>query len=161
MHDLYSAHVLDDGVENPVVGAASRVQANRLVTQGLANPSGFSTSGGEDELAQAVAILSGSRGSRGQLERWSGFGRTRSRDPAACFDVLVGGETLRCRVCLAFPDRLHGARSAEDLQRFLERGKVIGGDHHGCWVAMSRDRDSVMGALDVSYVLRKPVAGLA
>lgn len=32
VHDLYSAHVLNDGVDDPVVAAASRVQANQLIT---------------------------------------------------------------------------------------------------------------------------------
>jgi len=48
--DLYSARVLNDGVDDPVVAAASRVQANQLITKGFANPERVPDERAEDEL---------------------------------------------------------------------------------------------------------------
>jgi len=61
MCTIYVARVLDDGVDHPVVTAAGRMQANQLVTEGSADPSGFSTSGPKMNSTHAVTIFSGNR----------------------------------------------------------------------------------------------------
>lgn len=61
VHALYSACVLDDGVDDPVVATVGRVQTNQLSSEGFADPPRVLDERAEDELAQAVAIFSGNR----------------------------------------------------------------------------------------------------
>lgn len=42
--------MLDDGVDDPVVAAAGSVQANQLLTEGLANPTWVLNERAEEEL---------------------------------------------------------------------------------------------------------------
>ena len=50
VHDLYSASFPDDCVDDPIVAAAGRVQADQIVTEGFANPMRVLHERSKDEL---------------------------------------------------------------------------------------------------------------
>jgi hypothetical protein len=49
----------------------------------------------------------------------------------------------------------------EDVQGFLQRFQVVGGQHHCHWLAMPGDGDALMGALHLGDQLGEVIACVA
>jgi len=76
-----------------------------------------------------------------------------SRQTVTFFQLVIVRVTPCLAIFLALANCLDSTRSSENLQRFLDRGEVVGRDQHSSRLAVPGDSDAVMSSFDVCHVL--------